>query len=229
MGTLIFSYHLHEHRCDCRNLILSLFSLLQSYHLHWHYCRNNALASLLSVPLARHSSEEDVPPFYVLLSTTEWSGPEFMYHSNAASNQATKPKLRGVHKVLQNQHQHCHDCEKTGKIKPNATKSRKICPPFYVLLLMTESSHQAWPRQNQGGRRQNQARCRQNLAWYRQNQGRCSPPLCLNFDDWVKPGCRQNQADAGKIKPKLVKSSLTLAKSIRTQAKSRKIFPPFIS
>jgi hypothetical protein len=42
---------------------------------------------------------------------TEWSGPEFPYRSNAASNQATKPKLHRVHKVLQNQHQHRHDCK----------------------------------------------------------------------------------------------------------------------
>jgi len=50
----------------------------------------------------QYNLEEDVPPFYVFLSMTEWSGPEFTYCSNMASNQATKPKLHGDRKFLQN-------------------------------------------------------------------------------------------------------------------------------
>ena len=42
-------------------------------------------------------------PRFVILSMTEWAGPEFMYHGNVASiNQVTKPKKCGVHKVLHN-------------------------------------------------------------------------------------------------------------------------------
>jgi hypothetical protein len=95
----------HQHRHDCKHLALtslSITKLSSTLPLLLEYCLSNSL----SVPLVRHSSEKDAPPFYVLLSMTEWSGPEFTYHSNAASNQATKPKLCGVHKVLQNQHQH---------------------------------------------------------------------------------------------------------------------------
>ena len=48
-------------------------------------------------------------PLCVWLLITKWSGSEFMYHSNAASNQATKPKLHRDHTIQQNQHQHCTD------------------------------------------------------------------------------------------------------------------------
>jgi hypothetical protein len=68
---------------------------------------------------------------------TEWSGPEFIYRSNVVSNQATKPKLHGVHKVLQNQHQHqhCHDCKNLALTSLSVlltrhTALRKMFPPL---------------------------------------------------------------------------------------------------
>ena len=101
----------HQHCHDCKKPCFH-FSLYFKAIINTAIIAETLLKHLsLSVPLARHSSEEDVPPFYFLLSMAEWSGPEFMYRSNAASNQATKPKLHGVHKVLQNQHQHRHDCK----------------------------------------------------------------------------------------------------------------------
>ncbi len=51
------------------------------------------------------------PTLCILLSMTEWSGSKFTYRSNAASNQATKPKLHGVHIIQQHQHQHYTDDE----------------------------------------------------------------------------------------------------------------------
>ena len=48
-------------------------------------------------------------PLCVLLSMTEWSGSELTYHSSAASNQATKPKLCKAHIIQQKEHKHCTD------------------------------------------------------------------------------------------------------------------------
>jgi hypothetical protein len=48
-------------------------------------------------------------PRCVWPSMTEWSGSEFTYRSNAASNQATKTKLHWLQVIPPSKHQHCLD------------------------------------------------------------------------------------------------------------------------
>jgi hypothetical protein len=133
----------HQHRHYCKHLALTSFSITKlssTLPLLSEYC----FSISLSVPLARHSSEEDAPPFYVLLSMTEWSGPEFTYHSNTASNQATKPKLHGVHKVLQNQHQHRHDCKHLALTSLSITKLSSTLPLLLEYCLSNSLSQSHW-------------------------------------------------------------------------------------
>ena len=98
----------------------------------------------VSVSLRCGAALRTQSPLCVLLSMTEWSGSEFTYRSSAASNQATKPKLCGLHVIQQNKHQLCPDADCSPRL-PFQSRCGVVQlwgrqSPLCILLSMTEWS-----------------------------------------------------------------------------------------